>query len=499
MRLKELLSEIEIESVRGDTDIEIDGVDWDFYTVRPKDLFIYSGNAISGKLNIVGRAIRRGAIAVISDTESAASVGDGVTWIKVSQVNGLRDRLCHTFYGDPTKQMTLIGVTGTKGKTTTVSMIYTILKKAGYNVAMETTIGTYIGNNFYSMEEARSHEYRYYNEMAKNGVRFVVFEMTSMAMQRGLHKRHHFDTCVYTNLSADHIGKYGHSTFDDYAECKSRLFTSCSTAVINGDDPRICADVGKVAENIETFGLSGHCDLYAESVVQTDRFGVRFKTGGVLKTEIEIPYSGTFSVYNALAAISVCRRYGVQSGVLRDALSDFHLKGRMEEVPFAEGIHVFVDYAHNGASLEKVLTMLRAYKPKRLVSVFGCGGERPMVRRTDMGKISGQLADLTVITSDNPRSEDPMKIIRDIENAVSETDGQYRIIPDRAEAIESVLSSAERGDIILIAGKGHEQYQRVGEDRIRTDDRSVIENYVREHMYTDTVPNVGYANDQFQL
>ena len=378
-------------------------------------------------------------------------------------------------------------------------MIYTILKKAGYKVAMETTIGTYIENRFYPMEEARSHEYRYYDEMAKSGVQFLILEITSLALLRGLHKRHHFDACVYTNLSADHVGKYGHPTFDDYAECKSRLFQSCGRAVINGDDPRICSDVRKVAENIETFGLSDSCDLYAKTIEQTDRFGVRFRTGGALEAEFEMPYSGAFSVYNALAAISVCRHYGVGSGIMREALSDFHLKGRMEEVPFAEGIHVFVDYAHNGESLEKVLTTLKGYQPKRLISVFGCGGEKPTIRRTKMGIASGELADLTVITSDNPRGEDPMKIIGDIEKAISETNGKYRIVPDRTEAIESVLASAERGDIILIAGKGHEQYQKVCADRIKTDDRSVVENYVRDHMSTDCVPDVGYTNDQFQL
>ena len=481
MKLKELLSDIEIESVRGDTDIEIGGIEWNFYTVRPKNLFVYSATAVSEKLNIVGRAIRRGAIAVISDREPAASVGEEIPWIRVSGIGGLGDRLCRKFYGDPIRGMTVIGVTGTKGKTTTASMIYAILEKAGYGVAMETTIGTYIGDRFYSMEEPRSHEYRYYTEMAEMGVRYLVLELTSLALQRGFQKRYHFDSCVYTNLSADHIGKYGHASFDDYAECKSRLFQSCGRAVINGDDPRICADVRAVAENVETFGFSDGCTLYAEAIEQTENFGVRFCTGGALEAEIGIPYSGTFSVYNALAAMSVCRHYGVESGVMREALADFHLKGRMEPVPFAEGIHVFVDYAHNGASLEKVLTMLRGYQPKRLIAVFGCGGEKPMIRRTEMGKAAGELADLTVITSDNPRGEDPMKIIGDIERALSETGGRYKIIPDRTEAIEAVLASAEPGDIILLAGKGHEQYQTVSGDRIRINDRSVVENYVREH------------------
>ena len=489
MRLKEIISGLDIESITGDTDIEIDGIEWNFYNVKPNDLFINPCATIS---ETVYRALKRGAAAVIMDAAFPLPIKTDVPVITVHGIGNLAERLCQKFYGDLMKQITVIGVTGTKGKTTTASMIYSMMKKSGFNVGLQTTIGTYFGDKFYPSGENHPHDFKVYSEMVAAGVRFLVWEIHFITVKYGVAERFHFDTCVYTNLSPDHCGKYGGGntldhqrddfTFDDYAECKARLFRLCDKAIINGDYPRICADVKKYAKHIETFGLSDKCNIYAKNIQQTESFGVFFETAGDVSLKVAIPYSGTFSVYNALAAISVCRHFGVKTIDMQDALEGFYLSGRMEEVPFTEGIHVFIDYAHNGASLENALHMLRSYKPKRLVCLIGLGGDRPLVRRTDIGHISGKMADYTVITSSNPRNEDPMKIIGDIESAICETGCEYTVIPDRTAAIEFVLSSARLGDIILLAGKGHEQYTEIKESRIKVSDKDVVESYIRKHI-----------------
>lgn len=488
MKLKEIISGLDIGSITGDTDIEIGGIEWNFYNVKPNDLFINPCATIS---ETVYRAIKRGAAAVIMDAAFPLPVKTDVTLITVYGIGNLAEKLCRKFYGDLMKQMTVIGVTGTKGKTTTASMIYSMMKKSGLNVGLQTTIGTYFGDKFYPSGENHPHDFKIYSEMAAAGVRFLIWEVHFITVKCGVAERFHFDTCVYTNLSPDHYGEYGgkipsdpqydNFTFDDYAECKARLFRLCDKAIINGDNLRIYADVKKYAKHIETFGLSDKCNIYAENLQQAEDFGVSFEAAGDISLTASIPCSGTFSVYNALAAISVCRQFGVKNSDMQDVLEEFHLSGRMEEIPFTEGIYVFIDYAHNGASLENALRMLRSYNPKRLVCLIGLGGDRPLIRRTDIGHISGKLADYTVITSSNPRNEDPMKIIGDIENAICETGGEYTVIPDRTAAIEFVLSSARRGDIILLAGKGHEQYTEIKENRIKVSDKAVVENYIRKH------------------
>ena len=480
MKLKELLSNIEVEYILGDAEIEIGGVESNFYTVRENDLFVYPCNVFSERLNIAGRAIARGATAILSDGEPAAAAESGITLIKVRRLDDLAERLIQRFYGNPRERMTVIGVTGTKGKTTTAHMIAAILRKAGYKTALQTTIGMDTGKRFYPAEEIAPNRTRLYSEMLENGVRFLIEEYPSVSIKMGLADNIRFDTCVYTNLSEDHVGNEGHPTFEDYAASKARLFGLCERAVINGDDSRIVADVAEKCGRIETFGMSEKCDLYAQNIERTERFGIRFRTGGVLAMEAEMPYSGSFSAYNAMAAMLVCRHFGVETDVMRDALAEIRVEGRLEEIPFAEGVHVFVDYAHNGVSLENVLGMLKGYRPQRLICLFGCGGKRPIKRRTDMGRISGELADLTVITADNSRGEDLMKIIGDIESAVKETGGSYTVIPDREKAVLSVLADARPGDTILLAGMGHEWYLKLDGGRVRTNDRQVVEDYLSD-------------------
>ena len=480
MKLKDLLCGIDSEAVCGSLDTEVSGIEWDFIAVRPNDLFIYHCCAVNEKLCIAERAVRRGAAAIITDGEGSCTCMDGVTVIRVDTLDGLEHKLCLRFYGEYLRRMTLIGITGTKGKTTTAYLISSMLRKAGHTVGLKTTIGVWTGKRFYEHDERWPHAYRMYEEMAENGIEILVAEFSSGDMWRAETDGLHFAACVYTNLYMDHVGDGEHPTFEDYREKKALLFRDCDIAVINGDDSRIREDVAQYTDRIETFGMSEQCDLRCASFELTDDFGVRFRTEGTESFAAFLAHSGSYGIYNALAAICVCRRYHVSRSIMCETMAELLVPGRMEEIAYKEGVRVFVDYAHNGASLEKVLLFLKSYRPKRLICLFGCGGNKPHLRRTDMGRASGQLADLTVITTDNPRNEDPLAIIDDIKTAVEEVGGEYIVIPDRVEAIETVLADAQRGDIILLAGKGHEQLQKTATGTIRMSDHSIAEKYITD-------------------
>lgn len=478
MKLKEMLFGLDIQLLHGSLDAEIRGIEWVFFNVRANDLFIYHCCAVNEKLGIAERAVRRGAAAIITDGEPDCTSVGSITVIRVDTLDGLCQKLCLRFYGGFFRRMTLIGITGTKGKTTTAYMIASMLQKAGYKVGLQTTIGAWTGNRFYEHNRYQPHRFRIYEEMAENGKEILVAEFSSGDMWRGETDGLHFAACVYTNLSMDHVGDGEHPDFGHYRQMKALLFRDCDIAVINGDDPRIREDVGQYTDRIETFGMSEGCTLRGENAELTDDFGVCFKTAGAESFDAFLPHSGSYGIYNALAAISVCRRFHVSQSIMREALAELLVPGRLEEVCYKEGVRVFIDYAHNGISLESVLTFLKSYRPKRLVCLFGCGGNRPRCRRYDMGRVSGQLADLTVITTDNPRNEDPISIINDIKKAVDETGGEYMIISDRTEAIQAVLTDARRGDIILLAGKGHEQYQETATETVRMNDRSIAEKVI---------------------
>lgn len=484
MKLKELISGLGARLLCGSLDTQICGIEWDLPHVQSNDLFLYHRSAVNEMLGIAERAIKRGAAAILTDGEPAPLSDGSITVIQVDTLDGLHQKLCLLFYGEYFRKMTLIGITGTKGKTTTAYMISSMLQKAGYRVGIKTTICTWTGKNIYGHNDHRTHPFRMYQEMAENGIEILVVEFSSWDMWRGETDGMHFSACVYTNLYMDHVGDGEHPTFEDYRHEKALLFRNCDIAILNGDDLRISGDVAQYTHRIETFGMSKGCTLRAVNMELTDDFGVRFKTAGAESFDAFLPHSGTYGIYNALAAICVCRRFQVSQSIMRETIAELLVPGRMEEIPYKEDVRVFVDYAHNGASLENVLTFLKSYQPKRLVCLFGCGGNRTHCRRYDMGAVSGQLADLTVITTDNPRNEDPLAIIADIQKAVNETGGAYIVIPDRVKAIEAVLADARQGDVILLAGKGHEQYQKTATEEIRMNDRSIAEKYIMAHQRT---------------
>lgn len=292
-----------------------------------------------------------------------------------------------------------------------------------------------------------------------------------------------FDFGIFTNLEPDHIGKGEHRDFEDYLYCKSLLFQQCRTGIVNKDDAHWKAVTAEHTCTLETYGIDTAADLRAENlafVKEKGSLGMRFDVTGLLHFPVQIPVPGRFSVYNALTAIAICRHFAVSGEVVQNALLQAKVKGRIEPVKVSDEFTVIIDYAHNAMALESLLTTLRAYEPHRLVCLFGCGGNRAKSRRYEMGEVSGRLADLTIITSDNPRMEEPRAIIDDIKLGIGKTEGRYVEICDRKEAVAYAIDHGEPGDIIVLAGKGHEDYQEINGVKYPMDERVLIKEILEE-------------------
>lgn len=313
--------------------------------------------------------------------------------------------------------------------------------------------------------------------MVDAGIECVVMEVSSQGLKLHRVGGFVFDYGIFTNLEPDHIGPNEHKDFDEYLHCKGMLFKQCKTGIVNMDDEHTERVLEGHTCQVESFGFSEKADLRAENVELIHRpgfLGVSYNMSGLLNMPVEIDVPGKFSVYNSLAAISICRHFGVKEDAIQSALEGIRVKGRVELLPVSKRFTLMIDYAHNAMSLESLLTTLKAYHPKRLVCLFGCGGNRSKLRRYEMGEVSSKLADLTVITSDNPRDEEPQAIMDDILTGVKKADGKYVMIADRKEAIRYCMLHAQEGDVIVLAGKGHEDYQEIKGKKHHMDERELV-------------------------
>lgn len=309
----------------------------------------------------------------------------------------------------------------------------------------------------------------------------VVMEVSSQALKLHRTQGFTFDYGVFTNLESDHIGTGEHTCFEEYLMCKGLLFRQCRIGIVNGDDVHTKQVVAGHCCELETYGMGENCMLRAgrmELVHTSGKIGVNFHVSGLLDFDVEVPFPGQFSVYNALCAIGVCRHFSVETKTMQTAIRSAKVKGRIEKVEISDKYTLLIDYAHNAMALENLLSSLQEYHPKRLVCVFGCGGNRSRQRRYEMGEVSGRLADLTVITSDNPRFEEPQAIMDDIKTGIKRTKGAYVEICDRREAIAYVISHAKEGDLIVLAGKGHEDYQEIKGKKYPMDERDIIKEII---------------------
>ncbi len=390
------------------------------------------------------------------------------------------------WFGHPAKEMKIIGITGTKGKTTTTYLIKSILEKAGYKVGLIGTIETIIGDEHIPSQNTTPESLvlqQSFRKMADAGMQAVVMEVSSQALMLHRTQGFVFDLGIFTNISPDHIGPNEHNSFEEYMACKGLLFKQCRQGIVNGDDENWQNVTKGHTCNLETYGFGEDNDLRAantELIHKPGELGVAFDVQGLMDFHAQVQSPGRFSVYNALCAIAVCRHFNVPVEKIQEALLAAHVKGRIEMVKVSDDFTLMIDYAHNAVSLESLLSTLREYEPHRLVCLFGCGGNRSKLRRYEMGEISGKLADLTIITSDNPRFEKPLDIIADIETGMKKTEGAYVKIPDRKEAIRYAIDHGEKGDIIILAGKGHEDYQEIEGKKYPMDERVLIAEILAE-------------------
>ena len=488
MELRALLERTEYRLICGSCASEISSVVYDSRKAVSGSLFIAIVGAVTDGHTYLEQVMEKGCRAVIVQKGSAVSEWPkDMTVIEVDDTRLALALVSAAWFGYPAEKLKAIGITGTKGKTTTTYLVKSILENAGYKVGLIGTIEVIIGEKHIHAEHTTPESYvlqSYLKEMVDAGLDSVVMEVSSQALMLHRTAGIPYEIGVFTNIEPDHIGPAEHKDFDDYLHCKSLLFKQCRHGIFNADDEHLERILEGHTCEAETFGVkTADADLRAENIRHIHEpgyLGVSFtavsRDGSSLDVELDIP--GLFSVYNALTAIAICRHFKISEDDIKRALKAARVKGRIEMVPVSDKFTLMIDYAHNAMALKSLLTTLRDYHPKRLVCLFGCGGNRSRDRRFEMGEVSGQLADLTIITSDNPRYEEPQAIVDDIKTGIGRTNGKYVEIVDRREAIAYAIENGQPGDIIVLAGKGHEDYQEIRGQKYPMDERDIIADYL---------------------
>ena len=486
MTLKKLISELDYTLYNGSENIEITQLVCDSRKLVKGCLFVCVKGTVFDGHNFIDEAIKQGAAAIITEYEVEITENrKNTTFIAAQDCRNTLALVSAAYFGHPAKRLFTIGITGTKGKTTTAFMVREILERCGYKTGLIGTIEIITGSRHIESANTTPESYdvqRYFKEMADNGCKCVVMEVSSQALMMKRCAGITFDIGVFTNLEPDHIGPNEHASFEDYMHCKGLLFKQCKTGIVNFDDEHTKEVLAGHTCTVETYGLNEGAGLRAVNIQYVHEPG-HISTeydieGGKLHIKLSLP--GRFSVYNSLCAIAVTRHLDVDEQKLKEALLTVAVKGRVEPVKVSDKFILMIDYAHNAMSLKSILETLREYNPKRIVCVFGCGGNRSKLRRYEMGEVSGRLADFTIITSDNPRYEEPLDIIADIRSSIEKTGGEFIEIPDRKEAIRYAIEHGREGDIIVLAGKGHEDYQEIKGVKYPMDERVLIKEVLEE-------------------
>jgi UDP-N-acetylmuramoyl-L-alanyl-D-glutamate--2,6-diaminopimelate ligase len=481
IKLKKLLRNISVEAIKGSKDVEITGLCSHSKTVAPGNLFIAKKGFLQDGAKFIAEAVSAGASAILTDLYDPFF--PNVVQIIHPDVATIEAAIAKEFYNHPSNRLFLVGVTGTNGKTTTSYLVRHLLETNNERCGLIGTIECIVGQHIYPSTQTTPdilQNYKLFHEMVSTGCQGCVMEVSSHALQQGRVRSVEFDVAVFTNLTQDHLDY--HKTIDAYAEAKSLLFSSLNnkgekpypkTAVINGDSPYASRMIKDCKVPVLTYGIDQSVDLKA-SEIHLSASGVEFTISyHDERHRCSSRLIGRFNIYNLLAAtgVGLARGYRLQEIITK--LSSFTaVPGRLERVPNAKGLNIFVDYAHTDDALANVLTTLQEIKKGRLITVFGCGGSRDQSKRPKMGAIVETLSDLAIITSDNPRNEDPEEIIRNILTGLKNP-GQALVIVDREEAIQRAIQLATPQDIVLIAGKGHETYQVFSHHTIDFDDRIV--------------------------
>lgn len=479
-----LVHKLEYELLQGSLEGEITELVYDTRKVTDGCMFVCIEGTAFDSHEKASEIAAAGAKVLIVSKE--VDVPENVTVIKTADTRYALSLISAAYFDNPAEKMKVIGITGTKGKTTTTFMIKSILEHAGYKVGLIGTIETIIGDRHIPAANTTPESYmvqQYFAQMVAEGCDVCVMEVSSQGLMMHRTAGIPFEIGIFTNLAPDHIGPNEHASFEEYAACKGMLFRQCKIGIANADDENTELVMKGHTCMLETVGFSKKANLRADNVQLVGRpgyLGVTYELSGLLNFPVEIDIPGKFSVYNSLVAIAVCRHFNIGREDILEALKAAKAKGRIEQVKVSDDFMLLIDYAHNAMALESLLTTLKEYHPARLVCLFGCGGNRSKLRRYEMGEVSGKLADLTIVTSDNPRFEEPQDIIDDIKTGLAKTDGKYVEIIDRKEAIRYAIANGRPGDVIVLAGKGHEDYQEIKGVKYPMDERVLIEEVIQE-------------------
>ena len=488
MKIIQKTQGLEFELLQGSVEIDIVEVCYNSKNVVEDSIFVCLKGARFDSHTIIDEVVKKGAKAIVIQED--CSYPEDVTVIRVKDTRKALALLSAARFSYPARKMVTIGVTGTKGKTTTTHMMKTLLEQSGKKVGMIGTNGCFIGSEKIPTVNTTPESYELHQDFQKMvdaGCQYMIMEVSSQGLKMHRTAGIEFDYAVFTNISLDHIGPNEHADFQEYLMCKSLLFSQCKTALVNLDDEHAPYIIEHAhCHRLYTFGSDEKSDFHFSNiqyVANKDFVGITFGVCGKESFEnfdVHAAIPGRFNAYNALSAVSVCALLGLNKEILTRGLEHIHVDGRMEIAYKSDHCSVIVDYAHNAISMESLLDTLRNYHPKRLVVVFGCGGNRAKERRYAMGEIAGRKADLSIVTADNSRYEKTEDIIADIVETLKPTGGKYLTIPDRREAIFYAVKNAQDGDMIAVIGKGHEDYQEINGVRTHFRDREVVDEAVKE-------------------
>lgn len=480
MKLRELIKNLSIIEMNADAELEISGVSYDSRKTEKGDMFVAIRGFEADGHKFIPKAVENGAAVILCEEKPSCDI----PYVLVSDSRYGLAIVSRDFFGDPASEMTMIGITGTSGKTSSSYLIKHMLEsKLDAKVGLIGTNGNMIGDEFLHTEHTTPESYelhKLFRHMADSGCTHVVMEVSSHSLTLERVAGIHFDVALYTNLSQDHLDFHG--TMEEYAAAKRKLFSMCSLGCFNLEDA--WADFMRDGASCRTMTFStekNEADLVAKDIRLTAD-GVRFASVSgdeISMTKLGIP--GMFSVYNALGTMSVGLALGLSLADCSDAMSSAKgVKGRLEIVPTGRDFSVVIDYSHKPDALEKVLKTLKPVTRGRLIALFGCGGDRDKLKRPIMGRIAADNADLVVVTSDNPRTEDPDEIIREIVAGMKDKRTPTKVICDRREAIAWAIDNAAPGDVLLLAGKGHEDYQVVGHEKHHMDEREIVSDCLKK-------------------
>ena len=474
MLLRDLLKKTEIITAAADVNIDIKSICYDTRKLRDGDLFIAIRGYEHDGHAFIEEAVRKGAACVVCEEMPTTKTPH----ILVKDSRKALAGISAAWFGHPASKLKIIGVTGTNGKTTVTNLIKQTIERCLHEkVGMIGTNGNMIGNMEFIAERTTPESYEIHellSKMVDEGCAYAVLEISSHALALNRVFGIEYEVGVFTNLTPDHMDF--HESMDDYARVKSQMFPNCRNAAINIDDPYALKMISNTSGTVYTYAVNnGAADFVAKNIrYSADKVDFCVLQIGSLN-RIELPLPGLFSVYNALAAISAMMFLGLEIEQVAEALEHCSsVKGRMEVVPTDTQYTVMIDYAHTPDALRNVLSTVRGFARERVVVLFGCGGDRDKTKRPQMGAIAVKLADYVIVTSDNPRTEEPGAIIKDILAGMGKTKTPYKVIENRREAIHWALGNAEPRDVIILAGKGHETYQVIGKEKNHFDEREVI-------------------------